>query len=492
MSLVLNVEILGEYKKLTQATKGAGKDLNGLSKTTDAISKTMNKALGAIGVGFSMGLVVNQLKEASKAAVEDAKSQELLANQLKNTTNATASQIAAVEKSINKMQLQSAVADDTLRPAFAQLTRATGDTAKSTELLQLALDISAGSGKSLESVTMALTKAYNGQFGALTKLGVPMSDQILNASEATKAQKELNKALSDQQMALENYGVNSEEYAKATAKVTAAQEKLNFITADGVNWQGQLQEAFAGSAEKAANTDPYAKMQIIFGEIQEQIGAALLPILSKFSQWLTSPGGTEALQGIVKILTEMITEGVKVVEFVVKYKDQVLLLAGAYGTINLVLKAYNGLTALANTNSVTMTTNFGKALGALGLVITALQTIDFLNKQIMAEGGWSRTEGQPSVDFSGQSGLTSPNPSSFTNMAPSATPSKAPAASTTKATPTVPKATATVKSPSPSSPVVINNNVTVKKSVATGPDIARAINATAKNVGNSVIKNAAR
>ena len=30
MSLVLNVEILGEYKKLTQATKGAQKNLNGL------------------------------------------------------------------------------------------------------------------------------------------------------------------------------------------------------------------------------------------------------------------------------------------------------------------------------------------------------------------------------------------------------------------------------------------------------------------------------
>lgn len=489
MSLILNVEILGEYKKLTQATKGAQKDLNGLQGVTKKISTGMNKALGAIGVGLSLGVVINQLKEASKAAIEDVKSQELLANQLQNTTNATQAQIAAVEKSINKMQLQAGIADDTLRPAFAQLTRATGDTAKSTDLLQLALDISAGSGKSLESVTMALTKAYNGQFGALTKLGVPMSDQILNASEATKAQKELNKALSDQQMALENYGVNSKEYEKATAKVTAAQEKLNFIVADGVDWQGQLQDAFAGSAEKAANTDPYQKMQIIFGEIQERIGVALLPLLSKFTAWLTSPGGTEALEGIVQILVEMITEGAKVVEFIVKYKEQVLLLVGAYGTMNLALKAYNTLSGIASTNSVNMTNNFTKALGSLGLVITALQTIDFLNKQIMADGGWSRTAGQPSVDFSGQSGLSAPNPGSFTNMAPSAT-TPAPKATTTtpKATTTVPKATTTVKSPSPSSPVVINNNVTVKKSIASGPDIAKAINATNRNVGSQTIR----
>lgn len=492
MSLVLNVEILGEYKKLTQATKGAQKNLNGLDKITDKVSSSMNKALGAIGVGLSLGVVVQQLKEASKAAVEDAKSQQLLANQLENTVGATKAQIAAVEQSIGKMQMSAAVADDTLRPAFAQLTRATGDTAESTKLLQLALDISAGSGKSLESVTMALTKAYNGQFGALGKLGVPMSDQILNASEATKANKELNKALMDQQIALETYGVKSKEYEKATQKVADAQDKVNRITAEGVDWQGQLQDAFAGSAEKAANTDPYQKMQIIFGEIQERIGAALLPLLEKFSAWLTSPGGTQALEQIVAVLVKTIEEGSKVVEFVLKYKEQVLLLAGAYGTMNIALKAYNTLSGLANTNSVTMATNFGKALGALGLVITALQTIDFLNKQIMAEGGWSRTEGQPSVDFSGQSGLSAPNPSSFTNMAPSATPkaSTATPSKTPAKTTTVPKASTSLKSsPSPSSPVVINNNVTVKKSIASGPDIAKAINTANRNLGTQTIKN---
>lgn len=489
MSLVLNVEILGEYKKLTQATKGAQKNLSGLDKVTDKVSSSMNKALSAIGVGLSLGVVVQQLKEASKAAVEDAKSQQLLANQLENTVGATKAQIAAVEQSIGKMQMSAAVADDELRPAFAQLTRATGDTAESTKLLQLALDISAGSGKSLESVTMALTKAYNGQFGALGKLGVPMSEQILNASEATKVQKQLNQALADQQLALEKHGVNSEEYAKATAKVTGLQDKLNRITEEGVDWQGQLADAFAGSAEKAANTDPYQKMQIIFGEIQERIGAALLPLLEKFSAWLTSPGGTEALEAVVQVLVDMITEGAKVVEFIIKYKEQVLLLVGAYGTMNLALKAYNALSSVASANSVTMTTNFGKALGTLGLVITALQTIDFLNKQIMADGGWSRTEGQPAVDFSGQSGLSAPNPAAYgpgsvtpQSVAPKATtPAKTPVA-------TVPKASVAVKSPSPSSPVVINNNVTVKKSTATAPDIVKALNTNTRNLGFQAVK----
>jgi hypothetical protein len=232
MSLVLNVEILGEFKKLTAATQGASKDLKGLNSSVSKISKGMKAALGAIGVGFSLGVVIKELKEATKAAIEDTKSQELLANQLRNTVNASDAQIKSVEKSIGKMQIQAAVADDELRPAFAQLTRATGDTAQSTKLLDLALDISAGSGKSLEAVTMALTKAYNGQFGALTKLGVPMTDQILNASQATTAQKELNKALTAQQQALELYGVNSPEYEKATQKLADAQDIINRHTGE--------------------------------------------------------------------------------------------------------------------------------------------------------------------------------------------------------------------------------------------------------------------
>ncbi len=307
MSLVLNVEILGEFKKLTAATSGAGKDLKGLNTTAGKISKGINTALGAIGVGFSLAFLVNEFKESTKAAIEDRKSQELLANQLKNSANATDAQVKAVEKSIGKMQIQAAVADDTLRPAFAQLTRATGDTAESTKLLELALDISAGTGKSLETVTMGLTKAYNGQFGALTKLGVPMSDQILNASLATKTQKELNTALRDQQIALETFGINSEEYAKATQKVTDKQDLLNRITADGVDWQGQLKDAFEGSADAAAKTDPYAQLQIIFGEIQEQMGTALLPILERFSTWLATPEGQEKMQQIADDVAEMLT-----------------------------------------------------------------------------------------------------------------------------------------------------------------------------------------
>jgi hypothetical protein len=170
MSLVLNVEILGEFKKLTTATTGAAKDLNSLNKTVGKVSNGMKNALAAVGLGFSLSVVTRELKEAAQAAIEDKKSQDLLALSLKATTGATAAQIGEVEKIIGKYQTQASVADDVLRPAFAKLTASTGNLKESSRLLGIALDVSAGSGKSLDAVTQAMSKALEGSTGALERL----------------------------------------------------------------------------------------------------------------------------------------------------------------------------------------------------------------------------------------------------------------------------------------------------------------------------------
>ncbi|CAB4149657.1 hypothetical protein UFOVP545_16 [uncultured Caudovirales phage] len=232
MSLVLNVEILGEFKKLTAATQGAGKDLNSLSGTASKISSSIGRAFATIGLGLGFAAITRELKQATKAAVEDSKSQGLLANALQNTTGATKLQIAQVEKSIGKMSLQAAVADDQLRPAFAQLARATGDVEKSTKLMSLALDISAGTGKSLDTVVKALSKAVgpDGTTGALERL----APAIKGASDPL----------------------------------------------------AELERLFAGSAEKAAALDPYQRLKVAMDEISESIGFMLIPVVESLAQWM--------------------------------------------------------------------------------------------------------------------------------------------------------------------------------------------------------------
>jgi cell fate (sporulation/competence/biofilm development) regulator YmcA (YheA/YmcA/DUF963 family) len=278
MSLVLNVEILGEFKKLTAATQGANKQLSGLQGTASKISSGIGKAFATIGVGLSFAVITRELKEAAKAAVQDAKSQGLLANQLINTTNATDEQITAVEQQINKLSLTASIADDELRPAYATLLRTTRSTTKAIDLLTLASDVSAGSGKGLTSVTMALSKAYQGKFAALTKLGIPMSDSIQNASDYAKEMTKLNKLQSE---AANTVGPELEE---ALAKVAEQQDLVNRISAAGIDWQKDLADAFAGSADKAANLDPYQRLNVALGEISESIGTLVVPLVEAFAK----------------------------------------------------------------------------------------------------------------------------------------------------------------------------------------------------------------
>ena len=276
-TLALNVEILGEFKKLTDATRGAEGQLSGLNKTTSAISSGMIKALGAIGVGFSLGFIKDQFEQAAKAAVEDVKSQQLLAIAMENTGKATAATVAEAEASIKAMQLQTSVADDILRPAFQKLFIATGDVTKSNRYLQIALDTSAATGLELDSVTQAMAKSLAGQDTALLKL-VP--------------------------------------------SLRGVDDPLS-----------KLEETFAGAAEAAADTDPYQRMNIIFGEMQEQVGMALLPILNEFSEWLATPEGQAKLQEIVDGIVAIIEEMIEAVKWVDANKDWLVPMVVAIGAV---------------------------------------------------------------------------------------------------------------------------------------------------------------
>jgi hypothetical protein len=154
-------------------------------------SSLASLAKSTIGPAISIGLVVDQLGKAVKAAAEDQKAQELLEVAVRNNTTANTDQIAEMEKAIGRMEMQKAVADDELRPALGNLVRATGDVTKAQDLLGLALDISAGTGKDLQAVTIALSKAQTGQIGALTRLGVPLNKTAIASKDLDAIQKDL-------------------------------------------------------------------------------------------------------------------------------------------------------------------------------------------------------------------------------------------------------------------------------------------------------------
>jgi hypothetical protein len=230
VSLNLEVQILGEYKNLTRATKGATKQLNGLKKSAQSVSRGINTALAAIGVGISFQVVTNSIKGLTQAAVEDIKAQTLLAQQLRNTVGASDAVVASVEEQIGKIQSATGVVDDELRPAYANLLRSTRDTTKAFRLLSLATDISAQTGKSLGSVSQALSRALNGNTASLVRF-VP---SVRNSTDLV----------------------------------------------------GDLEKQFKGAAAAANNLDPYNRLKVAFDEVRETIGAAFLPALGGIATFI--------------------------------------------------------------------------------------------------------------------------------------------------------------------------------------------------------------
>ena len=166
----------------------------GISAAEKAFGK-FGKTGVAVGAAFaaSTALVVTGLTKAVNAAIEDQKSQALLAKQLENTTGASRMTIAATEDFVSQMMFATGVADDALRPALGSLVRATNDLTVGQDLLNLALNVSAGTGRDLETVSLALGKAYNGNLGGLTKLGIALDPNIVKTKDFGAAQAELNK-----------------------------------------------------------------------------------------------------------------------------------------------------------------------------------------------------------------------------------------------------------------------------------------------------------
>ena len=218
----LNAAGFDKAKKEFQSLQGFG------AKSGFLLKNAMVPAAGAV-TALAGGLAL-----AAKAAIADEQSTKLLETQLRATLGPNQALADSMADFVDQTQLASGVADDELRPALAGLVRFTGDATKAQDLLTLSVDASIATGKDLTAVSTAIGKAYDGNFTALKKLGVPLDENIIK-----------------------------------TKNFKAAQEALT--------------AQFGGAA--AANANTYAGrlaiLKIRFDEMVESIGYRVLPILGK-------------------------------------------------------------------------------------------------------------------------------------------------------------------------------------------------------------------
>ena len=252
----LTFSLYGKDVSATGAMKKVGKESDSLGKQFSKMGK-----VAAAGLAVAGAAAAKFAYDAVQAAADDQKSQKQLALALANTTKATKAQIKGSEGFISKLQMTYGIADDKLRPALANLARGTGSLTESQDLLGLAMNVSAGTGRDLESVSMALVRAHNGNLGALKRLGIPLSDNIIKSKDFDAATKSLAKT-------------------------------------------------FGGAAKTNADTfsGKLAIMQQHLQESKEQIGVALMPVVQKFADYILETV-VPNVQGFVDGLTGVKNKG---------------------------------------------------------------------------------------------------------------------------------------------------------------------------------------
>jgi hypothetical protein len=248
LSILADVDDL--KKKLGQADNAVEDNSNKLQAFGKKAAAAFAVA-GAAAVAYGTKLAIDGVK----AAIADEQAQLKLANALKAATGATDAQIKATESMILKTSLATGVADDELRPALQRLAVSTKDTVEAQKLLSLALDISKGSGKDLETVANALGKAQDGNTTALGRLGLGLSKAELSTLSFTEVQAKL-----------------SDLYGGAAA-------------ANAETFQGKID-----------------RLKVGFDEAKESLGVALLPQVEKFIGFLNTTG-IPALNAFIAGLT---------------------------------------------------------------------------------------------------------------------------------------------------------------------------------------------
>jgi hypothetical protein len=336
-SRTLKLSILGDVDNLTKGLSKASKDTQTFSGNITNIAKKATIAFGAAAAAIGVFATA-----AIKNALADEAAQRKLAETLRVSTGATLEQTRAVEGWISKTSVAIGVTDDELRPSLARLARSTNSVTEAQDLLNLALDISAATGKPLETVSNALGKAYDGNAASLGRLGLGLDANILKSKDTDAIMNTLKRT----------FGTFAENEAETTAK-------------------------------------KFERIQIATDEAKEAIGAALLPIVEKLATFILTtlvPNMNAFIAGLTgtKNETGKATEGAyqfgemvkKVAKTVYDFKELLIITAGVVATVFVVSKISAAVTAtIALIKSLIMAYNALKA----SAIVTGIATAFALN-----------------------------------------------------------------------------------------------------------------
>lgn len=273
MSLVLNVEILGEFKRLTTATQGAQSSLAKLSDKATKISATIGRVLGAVGISLGFRAIVNGARDS----IEAASDLEQQFGALDSVFKDIAPEMKTFSKDMNRIGLSSAEAARQ-SVLLGSMIKGAGfnlkDTGKQTKsLVTLAGDLAATFGGPTSDAVRAISALLRNEYDPIERYGVSIKKSDINARLAADSLDHLTGE------------------ARKQAEIQAGLALLFEKTADA---QGQAARESDTYAAKMAELR--AKMT----DLQAEIGQALLPILIDLGEWFL-----EVIPDIQKFFEEL-------------------------------------------------------------------------------------------------------------------------------------------------------------------------------------------
>jgi len=313
----LLINIITELKG-TQNLKQGEKQIGLL----EASAKKLGHTLASV---FAVGAVVAFGKASLTAFMEDNKQAAILNQTLKNLGQGYAA--LSANDYLTKLSEQTGIVKDNLLPAYDTLARSTKDAAKAQELLNLAVDVSAGTGKDLGAVSSALAKSYGGNTAALGRLATGISQADLKSKDFKLIQDRLT------QLFKGDAKTAADTYAGSVDRLKASFHEMQVEIGQG------LTQAFINLAGAGGGIDNAQSAMQTFGDVvsQElaglgagvaQLGKDILKIpglgalLKKSAEgWDSVLGITDAIQADkMAAFDERMRQGTKAVEQF--YKDQ--------------------------------------------------------------------------------------------------------------------------------------------------------------------------
>lgn len=309
--------------------------LNLILELKDKASKELNSAFGdwekgAKKVGVAMtavgGAITGAVALSVKAFQEQEKAEARLEQIARQVTGANQDQIQSFKDLAGEMQKVGVVGDEVVIAGQSQLASFTKSSEVVAELSDDLADLAVaqyGVNVSQDQAIQTgnlLGKALQGQLGALTRTGILVNDEFKAAFEAANSEQE--RAVIISQIVQDNYG--------------------------GLN--AAMRETSAGGMAALKND---------FGDLTEQIGAAVVPAVQSL---------VSAVQPIIQKMIAWAEENPKVFNTIVKVTAAIGAIMLVLGPLLIILPAIvSGVQALI----VVM----GILLGPVGLVIAAIAAL---------------------------------------------------------------------------------------------------------------------